>query len=115
MGGIKTIASEFIISELGNDFGEGEMERQDEISRIFEPATYIAVNAVATATCEIYSGVQRIAPPAEVRWGSTKEIFGSLLSSKGIEIRKFSEYTFAKALPGWISFDANDVVISSNG
>ena len=112
---IKTLASEFIIFELGNDFGEEEMEREDEISRIFEPAAYIAVNAVATATCDFHSGVQRIAPPAEVRWGSTKEFFGSLLSSKGMEISKFREYTFTKALPGWIPFDANDVVISSNG
>ena len=112
---IKAIASEFIISELGNDFSDEREEREDEISRVFDPAAYVAVNAVATATCDFHSGVQRITPPSEVRWGSTKEFFGFLLSSRGMEISKFREYTFAKALPGGTTFDANDVVISSDG
>lgn len=112
---VKAIASDFIVSELGEDLSEDDMEREDQIFAIFDPAAYVATNAVATATCDFRSGIQRIAPPSEVRWGSAREFFGSLLSSKGMKIGKFREYSFVKALPGDISFDANDVVICSNG
>ena len=112
---VKAIASEYIISELGVDLSEGYFEREDEISFIFDPAAHIATNAVATATCDFHSGVQRIVPPSEMRWGSAKEFFGSLLSSKGMEAGKFREYGFVKALPGETSVDVKDVVICSNG
>ena len=112
---LEAIVSAFILSVLGNDYGEEEMEREDDIHRIFDPAAYVAVNAVATATCDFRSGVQRIAPPAEVRWGSAKDFFGSLLSREGMEISEFRAYSFAKALPGETLFDVNDVVVSSNG
>lgn len=112
---VKGIASNFIISELGEDLSKNEMQRQDETFAIFDPAAYIATHAVATATCEFRSGFQRIAAPSEVRWGSAKEFFGSLLSEKGMEINKFREYCFVKALPGDISYNVNDVAICSNG
>lgn len=112
---VKAIASEYIMSELRVDLSEGYAQRVDEISSIFDPAAHIATNAVATATCDFRSGVQRIVTPSELRWGSAKEFFGSLLSSKGMEVSKFREYSFVKALPGETSVDVKDVVVCSNG
>lgn len=112
---VKVIASEYIISELEFDLSEAPVPRQNEISSIFYAAAYIATNAVATATCDFRSGVQRIVLPSEMRWESAKEFFGSLLSLKGMEIGKFREYCFVNALPGTISFVVNDIVICSDG
>ena len=112
---VEAIASDFIVSELGEDLSEDDMEREIEISEIFDPAAHIATNAVATATCDFRSGLQRIAPLSQVSWGSAKEFFASLLSLRGMAIGKFRQYCFVKALPGNISFDVKDVVICSNG
>lgn len=112
---VKAIASEYIILEIEMEMSDSRMQREDEISSILDPAAHIATNAVATATCDFRSGVQRIVPPSELRWGSAKEFIGSLLSSKGMEVRKFREYSFVTALPGEASVDVKDVVICSNG
>lgn len=109
------ILSQFVLSEFASDLSGDEDEREDYISCIVDPAIHVATNAVATAMCDFRSGIRYIAPPSALPYKFTKNFFGSLLSSRGMKISQFREYSFTQALPGMTFFDASDIVIYSNG
>lgn len=112
---VEKIASQFVMSEYGSDLSEDEDDKQDNISCIIDPAVHVAVNAVATAMCDFRFGIRRIALPSELPYNHAKTFIGSLLSSTGMKVSQFREYSFTQALPGMTFFDSNDIAISSNG
>jgi len=122
---------EELVSELRNEESpKAVLSRLDDIcsewvrkvtdsacdpSYILDPAMYLALDAVVTSTVATTKGTRYFSPMTAKDLTKTDDVVGRLLWQGGIDVREFRELAFTHLLPGFNSFDPQDLVVSYGG